>query len=98
MSLTTRKGLLEAYGKCAQRVRQRYNELKAAPTLACFSQLPGPKLTFPDVEDLGSCTAIATKSTILLISLESAPTPLLENGNPDLEKITGIKIERVIKI
>jgi hypothetical protein len=96
-SFSDAKTLISTYGKCAARVCQRLNEMRASPNLAAFIKLPAP--CFQHLSPLadGRCSVVATSNTSF--ELELPPNLLLTpDGIPDYQVITEITIKRIWKI
>lgn len=96
-SLTTTEALVATYGKCASRVRQRYNELRAAPNLETFMQLPAPRFAHLEPYESGQCILIASTATSFELQL-ILPLPQLSDESYEYNQITEITIERIGKI
>jgi len=78
--------------KCAEKLKQRLMELKAADTLSDISYLPSPRCHALTGNKNGQFSVDMEHPYRLLFVPVNHPLPLHEDGGIDREKVTEIEI------
>lgn len=82
----------KAFGEMAKKVSTRLSEIAAAPNLAVFIQLPGPKCHALQGERLGEWAVSISPNHRLIFEIDYDPIQLKPDGSIDTTSVTDILI------